>query len=680
MYIKEPIAKKAPLEFENHGIQRVDPYYWLNDRDNKEVISYLNEENSYTKEKLKTVESLQNQLFEEITGRIKKDDSQVPFYYNGYWYITRFEQGHEHPLHERRKSNLNAMSELLIDVNKLATNHSYYHLNSIKISPDNNLLCFSEDTKGRRQYTLRFLDLRTMNFLKDEIHNTDGNVVWTRDSESLFYTIKNKSLREYKIFKHKLGESKDKEVYHEEDETFYVSISKSNSEDFIIISSSSTLTSEHRYISSDEPDAEFKVFQKRIRGLEYDIDHHDDLWFIHTNHEATNFQIMKCELHKTELQYWENYIKYEPNIYTENIHCFQKYMCIQERVDGLSKVKINFYNNSFHYIDFEGEAGYQVGISANPDYNSTCLRINFSSLKTPATVYDYDVYSKSLEVKKTLEIVGGYDASQYHTERLFATSSDGTKIPISLIYNKSLHSSELTQNLLLYGYGSYGISIEPSFSIARISLLDRGFIYAIAHIRGGEELGREWYNNGKLLKKQNTFSDFIVCAEHLINLKFTTPNQLYAMGGSAGGLLIGAVINQRPELWKAVIAAVPFVDVVTTMLDDTIPLTTGEYDEWGNPNDPTYFNYMLNYSPYDQVKAQTYPNILVTTGLHDSQVQYWEPAKWVAKLRDLKTDRNILLLHCNMETGHSGETGRFKAYREIAMNYAFIIGISENKI
>lgn len=680
MYIKEPIAKKAPLEFENHGIQRVDPYYWLNDRDNKEVIAYLNEENNYTKEKLRTVESLQNQLFEEITGRIKKDDSQVPFYYNGYWYITRYEQGHEHPLHERRKSNLNAMSELLIDVNKLATNHSYYHLNSIKISPDNNLLCFSEDTKGRRQYTLRFLDLKTMNFLKDEIHNTDGNVVWTRDSESLFYTIKNKSLREYKIFKHKLGESKDKEVYHEEDETFYVSISKSNSEDFIIISSSSTLTSEHRYISSDEPDAEFKVFQKRIRGLEYDIDNHDDLWFIHTNHEATNFQIMKCELHKTELQYWENYIKYEPNIYTENIHCFQKYMCIQERVDGLSKVKINFYNNSFHYIDFEGEAGYQVGIGANPDYNSTCLRLNFSSLKTPATVYDYDVYSKSLEIKKTLEIVGGYDASQYHTERLFATSSDGTKIPISLIYNMSLHSSELTQNLLLYGYGSYGISIEPSFSIARISLLDRGFIYAIAHIRGGEELGREWYNNGKLLKKQNTFSDFIVCAEHLINLKFTTPNQLYAMGGSAGGLLIGAVINQRPELWKAVIAAVPFVDVVTTMLDDTIPLTTGEYDEWGNPNDPTYFNYMLNYSPYDQVKAQTYPNILVTTGLHDSQVQYWEPAKWVAKLRDLKTDRNILLLHCNMETGHSGETGRFKVYREIAMNYAFIIGISENKI
>ena len=392
MYIKEPIAKKAPLEFENHGIQRVDPYYWLNDRDNKEVISYLNEENSYTKEKLKTVESLQNQLFEEITGRIKKDDSQVPFYYNGYWYITRFEQGHEHPLHERRKSNLNAMSELLIDVNKLATNHSYYHLNSIKISPDNNLLCFSEDTKGRRQYTLRFLDLKTMNFLKDEIHNTDGNVVWTRDSESLFYTIKNKSLREYKIFKHKLGESKDKEAYHEEDETFYVSISKSNSEDFIIISSSSTLTSEHRYISSDEPDAEFKVFQNRIRGLEYDIDHHDDLWFIHTNHEATNFQIMKCELHKTELQYWENYIKYEPNIYTEIIHCFQKYMCIQERVDGLSKVKINFYNNSLHYIDFEGEAGYQVGIGANPDYNSTCLRLNFSSLKTPATVYDYDVY------------------------------------------------------------------------------------------------------------------------------------------------------------------------------------------------------------------------------------------------------------------------------------------------
>jgi oligopeptidase B len=680
MIINPPIAKKIAKQFENHGIIRQDNYYWLNDRENPEVIQYLEDENAYTKSILAPLESLQQELYNEITSRIKAQDQNVPYFSNGYWYIIRYEEGMEHPIYERKKISLEAGSELLLNVNELAKEHKYYQISVVKISPNNKILCFGEDTTGRRQFKLRFYDLETKTFYEDEIKNTDGNAVWANDNLTIFYTIKNKSLREYKIMKHILGMEEEQEVYHEKDETFYVHVSKSRSKEYIIISSTSTLTSEHRYIDANLVSSDFILFAKRERGIEYDIDHNGKKWIIRTNKDAKNFQLMQCSNDKTDSSAWVSLIPYEEHIFIEDFDCFSKFIVITERVEGLTKIKLLNDDHTSHYINFQNEAVYQVSLGINPEHECSQLRLHFSSLKTQNCVLDYTISTKVLEIKKITEIVGGHNPDEYTTQRIFATTIDDVKIPISLIYKTDLRVDNTPQALLLYGYGSYGISIDPSFSLARKSLLDRGFIYAIAHIRGGEEMGRQWYEDGKLLNKQNTFSDFICCAEHLIQIKYSNPNLLCAMGGSAGGLLMGAVVNQRPELWKAVIAAVPFVDVVTTMLDESIPLTTGEYDEWGNPNDPQYFEAMLKYSPLDHVSSQMYPNMLVTTGLHDSQVQYWEPAKWVAKLRELKTDQNRLLMHCNMDTGHSGDSGRFKVYKEIAMNYAFLIGILQNKI
>jgi oligopeptidase B len=669
-----PVAQKIKKELLLHNDIRNDDYYWLNDKENPTVLDYLKAENAFRESEMKGTEALQQKLFEEIKGRIKEDDESVPYRKNGYWYYVRYEKGMEHPIYCRKKGSLEAKEEILLDANKEAENYAYYQLAGMSISPDNTILAFGEDTLSRRIYTLRFKNLKTGEMLEDRIENTTGGAAWAEDNKTIFYTTKDETLRPAFIWKHKLGDKADTDVqvYHEKDETFVCSVYKSKSRRFLMIGCSSTVSNEYHYLDAAKPDEAFAVLQSRERELEYSVADFEDDWYILTNKdEATNFKLMKTPLAHPAKENWVDVIPHREEVYLENVEIFKDYLVTEERENGLTRIKIARWDNSeTHYISFNEET-YTAGIGNNPEFDSTTLRYSYSSLTTPASVVDYDMSQRTKKLMKQQEVVGGHNPNEYHAERIWATAPDGVKVPISLVYKKSLKKAE-GNPLLLYGYGSYGITVDPGFSSTRLSLLDRGFVFAIAHIRGGQYLGRKWYENGRMLHKKNTFTDFIACAEKLIEEQYTSAEHLYAMGGSAGGLLMGAVINMKPEIFKGIIAAVPFVDVVTTMLDTSIPLTTGEYDEWGNPNDPEYYKYIKSYSPYDNVQARDYPALLITTGLHDSQVQYWEPAKWTAKLREVKTDTNPLFLYVNMDTGHGGASGRFEAYKETAMNYAFL--------
>lgn len=674
-----PVAKKISKTIEKHGDKRNDDYFWLNDRENPEVIDYLNKENEYYEQMTAHTKDFQTQLFEEMKGRIKEDDSSVPYFFNGYWYITRFETGKNYPIYARKKESLTAKEEILFDCNEMAIGHSYFQLGGMSVSQDNKLASFAVDVVGRRIYTIQIKNLETGEILKDNIENVTGSCAWSNDNKTLFYTKQDEqTLRADKVLKHKLGEdsSKDVLVYFEKDDTFNVDVSKEKSRKYLVITSASTLTTEFRTLLADNPDGEFKIFQKRVRGLEYDISHYGDSFYILTNKDkATNFKLMKTPENATEKENWKDVIPHREDVLLEEIEIFKEYLVVGERSNGLNKIRIMPWNGKGeYYLPFESET-YTANISTNPDFDTKVLRYSYQSMATPSSVIDFNMDTKEKEVKKEQQVLGGkFDKKNYTEERVWATAKDGTKIPISMVYRKDL-KKDGKNPLLLYAYGSYGVTMDAYFSSTRLSLLDRGFVYAIAHIRGGEDMGRPWYDNGKLLKKKNTFTDFIDCSKFVIAEKYTSPKHLYAEGGSAGGLLMGAIINMAPELYNGVIAQVPFVDVVTTMLDDTIPLTTGEYDEWGNPNEKKFYDYMKSYSPYDNVVAQKYPNMYVSTGLHDSQVQYWEPAKWVAKLRTVKTDNNILLLDTNMDAGHGGASGRFEALKELAKEFSFLLDL-----
>lgn len=681
--INPPVAKIIPKTLEKFGDVRIDNYFWLNERENPEVIDYLNKENDYYKKSTAHTKGFQKELFEEMKGRIKEDDQSVPYLYNGYYYITRFEKGKNYPIYSRKKGSLSDKEEIMFDCNKLAKGHSYFQLGSLSVSPDNKLAVFSIDTIGRRIYTIQVKNLETGEILSDKIEKVSGNAVWANDNKTIFYSSQDEiTLRSDKIFKHKLGtkQADDVLVYYEKDETFNIEIAKSKSRKYLAIESGSTLTTEYRILEADNPDGKFRVFQKRIRGLEYSINHYGDSFYIMTNADkATNFKLMKTPETATSKENWTEVIPHRNDVLLEDIEIFKDYLVVEERSNGLNKIRIMPWSGKGeYYLPFESET-YTAYTSTNVDFDTDILRYSYQSMRTPSSVIDFNMKTKTKEIKKEQQVLGGkFDKNNYIEERIWATAKDGTKVPISMVYRKGLNKNGKNP-LLLYAYGSYGHSMDATFSSTRLSLLDRGFIFAIAHIRGGEDLGRHWYENGKLLKKKNTFTDFIDCSKYVIEQKYTSPEHLYAEGGSAGGLLMGAVINSAPELYHGVIAQVPFVDVITTMLDESIPLTTGEYDEWGNPNVKKYYNYMLSYSPYDNLKKQKYPNMYVSTGLHDSQVQYWEPAKWVAKLRTMKTDETVLFLDTNMDAGHGGASGRFEAIKELAKEYSFLLDLEEIK-
>jgi oligopeptidase B len=685
--LKAPVAEKIPHELFN---KRTDNYFWIRlsdeqknasipDEQTKKVLDYLNKENEYSKEVLKNTEGLQKTIYDEIVGRIKKDDESVPYFENGYFYYNRYSTGSEYPVYYRKNGTLAAPEEILLDVNKLAAGKNYCSVNSLSVSRNNKILTYGIDYVSRRRYTLNFLDIQSGSLLPDKIENTTGQSVWAADNKTVFYVTKdNKTLRSSKIFKHKLGTpaEKDKLVYDESDETFSVSLSETKSRKYILINSTQTLASETRYIEASEPDTDFKIFEPRKVNHEYNIDHIGNEFYIRTNSDsASNFKLMKTAEGKTGKTNWKEVIAHRKDVLLESFELFDNWLVLQERIKGLNNLSIiNQKDGSRYNIDF-GEEAYTSSISVNPNSNTDILRYSYSSLTTPNSVIDFNMVTREKKLMKEDVVLGGFDKNNYESKRLWAKAADGTLVPVSIVYRKGFVQDGKAP-LLLYAYGSYGISTDPGFRSAILSLLDRGFVYGLAHIRGGSEMGRYWYEDGKLLKKRNTFTDFNDCAQYLVNEKYTSSNNLFAMGGSAGGLLMGAILNLRPDLYKGVIAAVPFVDVVTTMLDETIPLTTSEWDEWGDPRKKEYYDYMLSYSPYDQVKSMNYPNIIVTTGYWDSQVQYWEPTKWVAKLRDMKTDKNKLVMDCNMSAGHGGASGRFERYRITALEYAFILDLA----
>ncbi|MDO6759385.1 S9 family peptidase [Tamlana sp. 2_MG-2023] len=677
--VQPPVAKKIAHKLSIHNDDRTDNYYWLNNRENPEVIDYLNKENEYTKAMMAHTEDFQKTLFEEMKARIKEDDTTVPYKLNGYWYITKYETGKDYPVYVRKKGTLDAEEEILFDCNEMAKDQAYFSLGGLSISPDNTMAAFSTDLVSRRQYTIQIKNLVTGEIYSDEIKNTTGSATWANDNKTLFYTMKDEvTLRSEKVFKHKLHteSSEDTVVFHEEDETFNTFVYKTKSKKYIVIGSSSTLSAEYRFLNADTPDGEFKIFQERTEDLEYSIAHYEDYFYIISNTDgATNFKISKTHENSTPLENWKDVIPHRDDVLIEDLEIFKDYLVVNERENGLNNLRIMSWNGKEdYYLPFNSET-YTAYLGNNPDFDSETMRYGYNALTSPSSVIDYNFKTKQSDIKKEQEVLGGnFKKENYESKRIWATARDGVKIPMSMVYKKGV-KFDGSAPLLQYAYGSYGSTIDPSFSTVRLSLLDRGFIYVIAHIRGGEYLGREWYEKGKLLTKRNTFTDYIDCSKYLIEEKYTSNKHLYAYGGSAGGLLMGAIINMKPELYHGILAAVPFVDVVTTMLDDTIPLTTGEYDEWGNPNEAEYYQYMKTYSPYDNVEAKAYPNMLVTTGLHDSQVQYWEPAKWVAKLRELKTDSNRLLLYTDMDSGHGGASGRFESLKEVALEYAFLLDL-----
>lgn len=679
--IMPPEAKKVPKELTIHGDTRMDNYYWLNERENPEVIAYLEAENAYKDEVMKHTEELQEKLYDEIKSKIKEEDESVPYKKNGYYYYSKTEAGQEYYLVCRKKGNLDAEEEVLLDVNEMAEGHDYFAVGGTSVSRNNKILAYGVDTVSRRKYTVYFKNLETGELYEDAIPLTTGGAVWANDNKTVFYVLKDDvTLRSMKIMKHVLGTpvEEDEEVYYEDDETFSVFVYKTKSEDYLMIGSESTLTTEYRYLDANNPEGEFKIIQPRERELEYSVDQAGDYFYIRTNLDAQNFRLMRTPLNATSKESWEEVIPHRSDVYFSGFDLFKDYLVVTERKEGINHLRVMPWKGEEYTIDFQEEV-YTVNSNVNLDFDTDIFRFSYTSMTTPNSIFDFNMNTKERELLKEEEVLGGYDKTQYETKRIYATASDGTKIPMSIVYKKGMEKNG-DNPALIYGYGSYGYTRDPSFSVSRLPLLDRGFVYAIAHIRGSQINGRQWYEDGKLLKKMNTFTDFNDCAQFLIDDGYTNSEKLFAMGGSAGGLLMGACINLRPELYKGVVAAVPFVDVVTTMLDESIPLTTSEFDEWGNPKEEKYYYYMKSYSPYDNVVAKDYPALLVTTGLHDSQVQYWEPAKWVAKLRDTKTDDNLLIFHINMEFGHGGASGRYEWIKETALEYAFIfdqLGITE---
>jgi len=685
--IKAPVAEKIPHELFN---KRIDNYFWMRlndeqknaskpDEQTVKVLDYLNKENAYTKTVLKGTEGLQKILYDEITGRIKKDDESVPYFDNGYYYYNKYVEGSEYPVYYRKKASLTAPEEILLDVNKLAFGKSYCSVTGLSVSRDNNIMVYGVDYLSRRRYTLNYVDIRTGSLMADKIENTTGQSVWAADNKTIFYVTKdNETLRSNKIFRHKIGTATEKDnlVYNEKDQTYSVSLSETKSRKYILINSTQTLASEVRYLDATTPEGEFKVFEPRMVNHEYKIDHIGNEFYIRTNSNgASNFKLLKTGEDKTGRANWTEVIPHRNDTLFEDFELFDKWIVSAERTRGLNNlIIINIKDGKRQNINF-GEEAYTAGLNINPNPNTDLIRYSYSSLTTPNSVIDYNMVTGEKKILKEDIILGGFNKDNYESKRLWAKAADGRLIPVSIVYKKGFVQDGKAP-LLLYAYGSYGLSTDPGFRSTILSLLDRGFVYGLAHIRGGSEMGRYWYEDGKLLKKRNTFTDFNDCAQYLINEKYTSSDKLFAMGGSAGGLLMGAILNMRPDLYKGVIAAVPFVDVVTTMLDESIPLTTSEWDEWGDPRKPEYYDYMLSYSPYDQVKKMNYPNILVTTGYWDSQVQYWEPSKWVAKLRDMKTDKNKLVMDCNMVAGHGGASGRFERYRITALEYAFILDLA----
>ncbi|TDE17798.1 S9 family peptidase [Dyadobacter psychrotolerans] len=665
-----------------HGDKRNDEYYWMadfftNGPDSDKVVEYLNAENKYTDTLMAGTDQFQANLFSEMKGRIKEKDESVPVFSNGYFYYTRSEEGEQYFKYCRKKGSLSSPEEILLDVDALAKGHAYYSATGFNISPDNKLLVYGVDNVSRREYTLYIKNLETGELLEDSIFPTSGGSEWGNDNKTLFYTATNpKTLLSEKIKRHTLGtdSKKDVVVYNEKDKSNYIGVGKTKSEKYIVIASSATMSSEFYILDADQPEGKFEVFQPRMKDVLYEIEHQNDKFLIVTNKDALNFRLMETPLDKTGVENWKEVIPNRDDVLLEGIDVFRDFLVVTERKNGLIQLRIrNDKTSDEHYVDF-GEPAYAAYTGSNPEFNSTTLRYIYTSMTTPNSVYDYDMESKTRELKKRQEVVGGYNPDDYVTERLYATSFDGVQVPVSLVYKKGFEKNGQAP-LLLYAYGSYGHSMDAGFSANRLSLLNRGFVFAIAHIRGGQEMGRQWYEDGKLFKKKNTFGDFIACGEYLIKENYTSVDHLYAEGGSAGGLLMGAVANMRPDLWHGIIADVPFVDVVTTMLDESIPLTTNEFDEWGNPKNKESYDYMKSYSPYDNVDRKDYPNMLVTTGLHDSQVQYFEPAKWVARLRTHKTDTNVLLLKTNMEAGHGGASGRFEYLKEIALQYSFLFAL-----
>ena len=680
-----PLAPRRPHRFEINGDVRVDDYYWLRERDDPEVLAYLQSENDYLDEQLGHTAGRQTELFEEIKGRIKQTDVSVPYQDGAHRYYWRYEDGKEYRIYCRTPRD--DVEQVTLDVNEIAVGHEYCDVGTFGVSTDERLTAFAVDTVGRRQYDIRFKDLRTGETLDDVIPSVTGNFVWANDNLTVLYTRQHPTtLRSYQVLRHRLGDdvSQDALVFEETDETFACGVGKSRSKRYLLIGTYHTLTTEYHYLDADVPDERPRVFARRQTGHEYHIDHYRDRFYIRSNADARNFRLLDvpdttpAAEHGLAREHWRELIPHREDVLVETFELFRDHLVTQERTNGLVRLRVRPWSgieDDSHDIEFP-EPAYEAYIDAhNKMTDTTVLRFGYSSLSTPGSDYDYDMETRERTLLKREEVLGGFDPANYRTERLYATAADGVRVPISVVARNDT-PRDGTSPLLLYGYGSYGISMDAGFRSPRVSLLDRGFIYAIAHVRGGQELGRQWYDDGKLLKKKNTFTDFIACAEHLIDERYTSPARLFAMGGSAGGLLMGAVLNLRPELFHGVIAQVPFVDVVTTMLDDSIPLTTGEYDEWGNPNDPEYYKYIKSYSPYDNVAAQSYPHLLVMTGLHDSQVQYWEPAKWVARLRTLKTDDHLLLLKTNMDAGHGGASGRYHRHKETALQYAFLLELA----
>ena len=692
--LKAPSAEKQAKSLTIHNSTRIDNYFWMRltdeqktakkkDVQTQKVEAYLNSENEYFDKVTASTNNFQKELFEEMKSRIKEDDTSVPYFRNNYFYITRFEKGSQYPIYSRKKESLEVDEEILFDVNQEAQEHEYFQLGALNVSPDNKLVAFATDTVSRRQYTIQIKNLETGELLTDKIENTTGGSVWSNDNKTLFYTKKDPlTLRSSSIYRHILGTdaSEDVIVFEEKDETYSTYVYKTKSHKFIVIGSSSTLSSEFRIISADKPYGDWRVIQPREDNLEYSLAHYGDYFYIQTNKDdAINFKLMKTPVNKTTKENWVDVIPHRNETLLEDVSIFKNYLVIEERSNGLGKIRIKTWDGKEDYYLPFNEETYSAGVYANPEFDTDVIRYSYNSMTTPNSVIDFNMKNQTKEIKKEQEVLGGkFDKNNYKSDRIWATARDGKKVAISLVYHKD---TELNKNtpLLQYAYGSYGYTISDGFSSTRLSLLDRGFVYAVAHIRGGQYLGREWYNDGKMMNKKNSFFDFIDCSKYLIDNNYTSAKHLYAMGGSAGGLLVGAVSNLNPELYNGIIAAVPFVDVISTMLDESIPLTTGEFDEWGNPKEKEAYDYMLSYSPYDQVTSKEYPNMLVTTGYFDSQVQYWEPAKWVAKLRELKTDKNTLLLHTNMDVGHGGASGRFDALKETAIDYTFLLAL-ENKI
>ncbi len=691
--MEAPVAKQIAEKLTIHNDTRIDNYFWMRlsdeqknaetpDAQTQDVLDYLNAENEYLNNAMAHTKAFQTKLYDEIVARIKKDDQSVPVNDNGYSYYTRYEKGADYALFCRKKLEDSAKEEIMLNVPEMAKGHSYYGVGGKSVSPDNTMIAYGIDTVSRRQYTLYFKSLETGELLNDKLRNTGGSATWANDGKTIFYTIKDpQTLRQNKIVKHIIGteQSEDVVVYEETDDTYRCGVFKTKSDAYLMIASFQTLSTEFRYLDANTPDGEWKVVQPREKDLEYNVDHFEDHFYIRTNLNAKNFKLVKTPITKTEKENWVDVIPHREDVYFQGVDLFKKFLVAEERKEGLRTIRVMQWNGGDYYIEFNDPA-YFATTTSNLDFDTNMLRYRYSSLTTPNSTFEYNMDTKEQVLLKQTEVLdANFLPDNYISERLFASAKDGTKVPISLVYKKGMKKNGKNP-MLLYSYGSYGNSTEPTFTSTRLSLLDRGFIYAIAHIRGGQEMGRDWYENGKLLKKRNTFTDFIDAGKFLVDQGYTNSDHLYAYGGSAGGLLMGAVLNMEPTLWNGVIAAVPFVDVVSTMLDETIPLTTFEFDEWGNPKNKEYYDYMKSYSPYDNVEAKEYPNTLITTGYWDSQVQYWEPAKWIAKLRELKTDDNLLMMDCNMETGHGGASGRFERYKRMALTYAFMFdleGITE---